>query len=409
MTPVKFKPELLSPVGDLERLDSALCFGADAVYLGAGSYGMRAAVQKFDFDDLKNAAEKVHSFGKKIYLTCNTLPTNDEIEALPEFIRNVSKCNIDAFIVSDVGVLSIIKNIMPEAEIHISTQAGIVNFASANAFYDMGASRVVLAREMHLDDIKKLRDKTNPKLEIEAFVHGAMCMSFSGRCTISNYLTHRDANRGECSQPCRWQYYLMEEKRQGEYFPVYEEPEGTYILNSKDLCMIEHLDKLCDAGISSFKIEGRAKSSYYVGIVTNAYRQVLDYYFENGKMPEGEDAWMYEEVLKVSHREYSSGFYFGRPIQGQCYQSGGYVRNYDIVGFVTEVKDGRLYFTSKNNVNEGEIVDIVSPDIKPFELKIEDLRNQDDEKVENSNHPMSSYSIRCEKEVAIGSMIRIQK
>ncbi len=406
---LNFKPELLSPVGDIERLDSALLFGADAVYLGVGNYGMRAAVQKLDFDDLKNAATKVHSLGKKIYLTCNTLPTNDEIDAMPEFIKNVSYCGVDAFIVSDVGVLNLIKNIIPSAEIHISTQAGIVNYASANAFYDMGASRVVLAREMHIDDIKKLRDKTNQNLEIEAFVHGAMCMSFSGRCTISNYLTNRDANRGQCSQPCRWQYYLMEEKRQGEYFPVYEEPEGTYILNSKDLCMIEHIDKLVDAGVSSFKIEGRAKSSYYVGIVTNAYRQALDFYLKNGKMPQGKDAWMFDEVYKVSHREYSTGFYFGRPENGQCYQGAGYVRNYDIVGFVTAQENGRLFFTSKNSVNDGETVEIVSPEIMPFEHKVTDLKNEDGENVKNSNHPMANYSFECNKPVKIGSMIRIEK
>jgi len=406
---LNFKPELLSPVGDLERLDSALLFGADAVYLGVGNYGMRAAVQKFDFDDLKNAAAKVHSLGKKIYLTCNTLPTNDEIDVMPEFIKNVATCGVDAFIVSDVGVLNLIKKQIPNAEIHISTQAGIVNYASANAFYDMGAKRVVLAREMHIDDIKKLRDKTNPDLEIEAFVHGAMCMSFSGRCTISNYLTNRDANRGQCSQPCRWQYYLMEEKRQGEYFPVHEEPEGTYILNSKDLCMIEHIDKLCDVGVSSFKIEGRAKSSYYVGIVTNAYRQALDFYLKNGKMPQGKDAWMFDEVYKVSHREYSTGFYFGRPENGQCYQGAGYVRNCDIVGFVTAQENGRLFFTSKNSVNEGETVEIVSPEIMPFDHKVINLKNELGENVLNSNHPMASYSFECNKPIKIGSMIRIEK
>lgn len=405
----EIKPEILSPVGDMERLDAALTFGADAVYLGAGSYGMRAAVQKFDFDDLKNAAQLVHSKEKKIYLTCNTLPTNDEIDALPEFFRNVSKCNMDAFIISDVGVLSMIKKYIPDAEIHISTQAGIVNYASANAFYEMGAKRVVLAREMLLDDIKKLRDKTNPNLDIEAFVHGAMCMSFSGRCTISNYLTHRDANRGECSQPCRWQYYLMEEKRKGEYFPVFEQNEGTYILNSKDLCMIEYLDKLCNAGVSSFKIEGRAKSSYYVGIVTNAYRQVLDYLYNIKKMPSSDDAWMFDEVLKVSHREYSSGFYFGRPTQGQCYQSGGYVRNFDIVGVVTEYKNGKVFFTSKNGVTVGETVDIVCPERKPFEIKVENLCDADNNEVETANHPMSLYSFRCDKDIPVGSMIRIEK
>ena len=409
MSLLNFKPELLSPVGDMERLDSALRFGADAVYLGGTEFGMRAVVAKFGFDELKIAAEKVHSLEKKLYLTCNTLPTNDEMERMPEYIKNAALCGVDAFIVSDIGVLTLIKKLVPDAEIHISTQAGIVNFASANAFYELGAKRVVLARELMLDDIKRLRDKTNPNLEIEVFVHGAMCMSFSGRCTISNYMTHRDANRGECSQPCRWQFYLMEQKRPGEYFPIFEEREGTYILNSKDMCMIEHIDKLCDAGISSFKIEGRAKSSYYVAVVTNAYRHVIDYYLQNGKMPDDNDAWMYEEVLKVSHREYSNGFYFGRPEQGQCYQSGGYVRNFDIVGLVNKCENGRLYFTSKNALSEGQKIEILVPDRKPFEIIVTSLMDGGGETVSIANHPMSDYSIEFDEEIPCGSMLRAEK
>ncbi len=410
MSLTKIKPELLSPVGDMERLDAALCFGADAVYLGGTEFGMRAAVAKFNFDDLKAAADKVHTFGKRVYLTCNTLPTNSEMDRMEEYIKNAVKCNVDAFIVSDIGVLSLIKKVAPDAEIHISTQAGIVNYASANAFYDMGACRVVLARELSLDDIKTLRDKTNPKLEIETFVHGAMCMSFSGRCTISNYLNHRDANRGECSQPCRWQYYLMEQKRPGEFFPIFEDKEGTYILNSKDMCMIEHIDKLCDAGISSFKIEGRAKSSYYVAVVTNAYRHTIDYFFQHGKMPAGEDKWMLDEVYKVSHREYTTGFYFGRPEDGQCYQSGGYVRNFDIVGLVEDWKNGRVFFTAKNGVGEGERVEIIPPDQKPFEVSVLELKDETaNEFVDFANHPMGKYSFSLEIEIPKGSMIRIQK
>lgn len=403
------KPELLSPVGDMERLDAALNFGADAVYLGGNMFGMRAAVQKFDFNDVKTAVDKAHALNRKVYLTCNTLPRNNEIELLPEYVKNAHKCGVDAFIVSDIGVLNILKQNVPEAEIHISTQNGVVNYATANALYDMGAKRVVLARELSLDEIKELRDKTNPNLDIEVFVHGAMCMSFSGRCTISNYLNNRDANRGECSQPCRWQYYLMEEKRPNEYFPVFEEPEGTYILNSKDMCMIEHIDKLCDAGISSLKIEGRAKSSYYVGIVTNAYRNVLDYYLKNGKMPTENEAWMYEEVYKVSHREYSTGFYFGRPENGQCYQSGGYVRNFDIVGFTYKCEDGRLYFTSKNGVREGDSIEIVSPGKKPIEIVVSNLQDEDGNAVDFANHPMSKYSFECSEAVLNGSMLRMEK
>ena len=405
----KNKPEILSPVGDMERLYAALNFGADAVYIGGNEFGMRAAAANFDFESMKKAVEITHQNGKKIYLTCNTLPTNDEIDRMPEYIKNAALCGVDAFIVSDVGVLTLIKKLIPDAEIHISTQAGIVNYASANTFYDMGAKRVVLARELSFDDIKRIRDNTPSDLDIECFVHGAMCMSFSGRCTISNYMTNRDANRGECSQPCRWQYYLMEEKRPGEYFPVFEEKEGTYILNSKDMCMIEHIDKLCDAGISSFKIEGRAKSSYYVSVVTNAYRNVLDYYFANGKMPDSENKWMYDEVYKVSHREYTTGFYYGRPENGQCYQSGGYVRNYDIAALVDDYKDGKVYFTSKNGMKEGEMVEILSPETKPFEVEIKNLCDSEGNGTENANHPMSSYFFDCEIPVKKGSIIRIGK
>ena len=404
-----FRPELLSPVGDMERLDAALNFGADAVYLGGNEYGMRAAAANFGFEDMKKAAEIAHSKNKRIYLTCNTLPTNSEMDRMADYLKNAALTGVDAFIISDVGVLTLIKKILPDAEVHISTQAGIVNYASANAFYEMGAKRVVLARELALDDIKTLRDKTDPNLEIEAFVHGAMCMSFSGRCTISNYMTNRDANRGECSQPCRWQYYLMEQKRPGEYFPVYEEPEGTYILNSKDMCLIEHIDKLCDAGISSFKIEGRAKSSYYVAVVTNAYRAAIDYYLANGKMPEGENGWMYDEVYKVSHREYTTGFYFGRPENAQCYQSGGYVRNYDIAAIVDDYKDGRVFMTAKNGMHEGETVEVLISGQKPFEVTVKNLCNADGDKCENANHPMSQYSFECDSVIPKGSIVRIGK
>lgn len=404
-----FRPELLSPVGDMERLDAALNFGADAVYIGGNEYGMRAAAANFGFEQMKKAADLAHEKGKRIYLTCNTLPTNSEMDRMADYLKNAALTGVDAFIISDVGVLTLIKKILPEAEVHISTQAGIVNYASANAFYEMGAKRVVLARELSLEDIKTLRDKTNPDLEIETFVHGAMCMSFSGRCTISNYMTNRDANRGECSQPCRWQYYLMEQKRPGEYFPVYEEPEGTYILNSKDMCLIEHIDKLCDAGISSFKIEGRAKSSYYVAVVTNAYRAVMDYYLENGRMPDEGNRWMYDEVYKVSHREYTTGFYFGRPENAQCYQSGGYVRNYDIAAIVDDYKNGRVFMTSKNGMHEGETVEVLISGQKPFEVTVKNLCNADGEPCENANHPMSQYSFECDKLVPKGSIIRIEK
>ncbi len=312
---MKNKIELLAPAGDSERLDAAIRFGADAVYLGGKSFGMRATPQNFNDEELKAAVTEARANGVRVYLTCNTVPGNDEIEAIGDFMRYAASAQVDALIVADIGLLMMAKRIVPEMEIHISTQAGVMNYLTATELYKLGASRVVLARELSIGDIAKLRDKTPPELEIEVFVHGAMCMSFSGRCVISNYLTGRDANRGECAQPCRWGYHLMEEKRPGQFFPVFEDEKGSYILNAKDLCTIDFIDKLAEAGVTSLKIEGRAKSAYYVAVVTNAYRMAVDLYLKD---PSGYTlpVWVKEELGRVSHREYSTGFYFGRPEEG---------------------------------------------------------------------------------------------
>ena len=293
--------EILSPAGDMERLEAALDYGADAVYLGGKSFGMRAGPSNFDNTELKTAVEMAHKRGVLVYLTCNTLPHNDEIPHFKEFLDNAIDAKVDAVIVNDIGLLSLVKKYAPNMEIHISTQAGIVNYVTANEFYNMGAKRVVLARELSLDEIAEIRAKTPKDLDIECFVHGAMCVSFSGRCLLSSYLVNRDANRGDCAQPCRWGYHLMEEKRNGQYFPVFEDEKGTYILNAKDMCMIEHLDKLAKAGIKSFKIEGRAKSAYYVSVITNAYRMSVDFLRNNPDDYDKLPSWIKEEVYKVSH------------------------------------------------------------------------------------------------------------
>ena len=277
------KIELLSPAGDMLRLRLAVKFGADAVYLGGEMFGMRSNPSNFNADELKEAVELVHSNGRKLYLTCNTLPRNKELSFLPDYLKYAQEIGVDALIIADMGVLSLAKKYAPDVDYHISTQAGIVNYEAANTLYEMGASRIVTARELSLDEIKEIRDKTNPDLEIEVFVHGAMCMSFSGRCILSDYMVGRDANRGDCAQPCRWKYHLVEEKRPGQYFPINQEEDGTYIFNSKDLCMINHIPELDRAGIDSFKIEGRAKSEYYTAIVTNAYRNAIDEYIESGR------------------------------------------------------------------------------------------------------------------------------
>ena len=304
--------EVLAPAGDEERLTAALNYGADAVYLGRKQFGMRASPMNFDFEQLVKAVEAAHEKSVKVYLTCNTLPRNNELPFFEQFVKEAVDAKVDALIVADIGLLMLIKRYAPDMEIHISTQTGIVNYATARELYNLGAKRIVLARELCLDEIAEIRAKTSPDLDIECFVHGAMCVSFSGTCLLSQYLVNRDANRGECAQPCRWGYHLMEEKRPGQYFPIYEDEKGTYILNAKDMCMIEHIDKLAEAGVTSLKIEGRAKSAYYVTVVTNAYRMAVDEYMRdpyNFKLPD----WIRDEVYKVSHRQYRNGLFSGTP------------------------------------------------------------------------------------------------
>ena len=298
------KPELLAPAGDMERLMAAVKYGADAVYLGGTTFGMRAAPQNFSDEELKTAVDYCHERGVKVYLTCNVLPRNDELYELPSFLKNAKEAGVDALIISDLGVLEYAKKYAEGVEIHISTQTGIVNYAAAKAFYELGARRVVTARELKLTEISEMRKNIPDDMDIECFVHGAMCVSFSGRCLISNYLVSRDANRGECAQPCRWKYTLMEEKRPGKHFPVFEGDGGTYLFNSKDMCMIEHIPDMIKAGITSFKIEGRAKSAYYVAVVTNAYRKAIDEYFENPSDDFRPSQWIIDEMRKISYRDY---------------------------------------------------------------------------------------------------------
>lgn len=397
--------EVLSPAGDMERLYAALDFGADAVYLGGKMFGMRAASPNFDAQSLKIAADEVHKRGKRIYMTCNTLPRNDEIIHFEQFVKDAVDAGVDALIANDIGVFSLIKKYAPDMEIHVSTQAGIVNFVTANEFYNMGAKRVVLARELSLDEIAEIRAKTPSDLEIEAFVHGAMCVSFSGRCLLSQYLVNRDANRGECAQPCRWGYHLMEEKRENEFYPIFEDEKGSYILNAKDLCMIDYIDKLAEAGVNSFKIEGRAKSAYYVSVVTNAYRKAMDIYkqaSDNFKLPK----WIHDEVFKVSHRAYCTGFFFGHPKDCQYYENSGYIREYDVVAVVEECRDGRIYAQQRNKFNRGDLLEILSPEGEPVECVAEQLFNEDGEEIETANHAMMRFSMPCDKVFPRNSIIR---
>lgn len=398
--------ELLSPAGDKDCFLKALQFGADAIYLAGKEFGMRTASQNFDMETLKSCIDLAHKKDVKVYMTCNTLPRNNEINRMPEFLKNAELCGIDAFIIADLGVFYLAQKYAPSVEIHMSTQTGIVNYQTAQVLYNMGAKRVVLARELSLDEIIDIRAKIPSDLEIEVFVHGSMCTSFSGRCLISSYMTGRDANRGDCAQPCRWKYHLYEEHRDGQFFPIEEDDTGTYLYNSRDLCMIEHIPELISAGISSLKIEGRAKSSYYTAVVTNAYRKAIDDYEINGNQTLAQ--WIYEELDKVSHREYNTGFFFGTE-PGQIHSNGGYIRTYDVVAICDEYKDGIAYLTQRNRFFIGDKIDVLPPSGKPFIFIVEQMYDASGNSIEVAPHAMQKVSVPTNIEIPAGSMLRKKK
>ena len=398
--------EILAPAGDKERLLSALDFGADAVYLGGTMFGMRAGSPNFDPEALCEAVRLAHARNVRVYLTVNTLPRNPELALLPEFIAEAVNAGVDALIIADLGIFQMVRQLAPDMPVHMSTQTGIVNYATANALYQMGAKRVVLARELSLKEIAEIRKHTPEDLELEVFVHGAMCVSFSGRCLLSAYFTDRDANRGACAQPCRWKYYLTEEKRPHLPMEIQEEPEGTYILNARDLCMIDHLDKLAEAGVTSFKIEGRAKSAYYVSVITNAYRMAMDQYLENPgnyQLP----GWIHDEVFKVSHRRYCTGFFFGHPNACQYYENSGYISSCDVVGIVEKSENGRIYATQRNRFFAGDVLEILSPGQKPVMLQPEKIYDAENQEIQTVNHAMMPFSFPCEMEFPKNSIIRM--
>ena len=398
------KPEILSPAGDFSRLKTAVMYGADAVYLAGNEFGMRTASKNFDDEELRSAVDFAHAQGVLVYVTLNTMPRSAEIARLPGFIERLDAAGVDAVIVADIGVLRLVQRTAPRFAIHISTQASIVNYESARAWHALGANRVVLARELSLDEIITIRAKTDPSLEIETFVHGAMCISYSGRCLLSNFMTGRDANRGNCAQSCRWKYALMEEKRPGEYFPVYEDGE-TFILNSKDLCMISHIPELVRAGISSFKIEGRVKTEYYNATVTNAYRMALDAYFEAPESWDPAGIWL-QEVQKVSHREYYTGFYFGEGM-GQHYGDSTYIRDWDIVGIVECCdEEGNAEVVLKNRFAVGDLLEILEPRKEPCAFTLTSMKNDADELIEVAPHPQMIVRMRLPRVVPSGSFLR---
>ena len=394
------KPELLCPAGDLERLQMALHFGADAVYLAGAQFGMRAGAENFTPDGIRAAVQLAHAQGSAVHVTCNTLPRDDEMAQLPPYLELLDDAGVDAIIAADLGVITLAKRYAPHVALHVSTQFGVVNSAAAAALHDLGAQRVVLARELSLAEIAAIRAHTQPELELEAFVHGAMCVSFSGRCLLSNYLTGRDANRGQCAQPCRWKYHLVEEKRPGEYFEITEDG-GTYILNSRDMNMIEHLPELIDAGVTSFKIEGRMKSAYYAAVVTNAYRHAIDDALAGRPI---DPLWI-EETEKVSHRPYTTGFYYGYP--GQHYAEASYTTGADVAAVVESCDDnGEAVLCQRNKFSLGDELELLTPDGAPVKFTPERMYNAEGEEIADTRHAMMEIHMRLPKYAPRLSIVR---
>ena len=395
------KLELLSPAGDMERLKMAVLYGADAVYLAGTSFGMRSFAGNFTPEELPVAVKYAHAHGVRVHVTVNTMPRNDEIACLPAYLEQLENAGVDALILADLGAFTLAGKYAPHCQRHISTQQSIANYECAQAWFDLGAQRVVLARECSLAEIIEIREKTSPELEIETFGHGAMCVSYSGRCLLSNYMTGRDSNRGACAQPCRYQYALMEEKRPGEFFPVFEDEKGTYILNSRDMCTIDHLKELMDAGIDCIKIEGRAKSAYYAAIVTGAYRHCID---DVAAGREVDPVWR-DEVEHVSHRVYSTGFYFGEP--GQYVENSRYIRQWQIAAKVESCDENGVALCSLNNkFRAGDALEVVGPDLRPFPITAENMTDTDGKPLGEPRNPQMKFRIPLPRQVPPFSILR---
>ena len=385
----------------MEKLKMAVLYGADAVYLAGTDFGMRAFAGNFTPEELPKAVKFAHDHGVKAHVTVNIMPRNDEVKHLPAYLEQLDDAGVDALIVADMGAFTLAGKYAPHCERHISTQQSIANYECANAWYDLGAKRVVLARELSLPEIIGIRQNTPKDLEIETFGHGAMCVSYSGRCLLSNYMTDRDSNRGACAQPCRYQYALMEEKRPGEYFPVFEDEKGTYILNSRDMCTIDHLKDLVDAGIDCLKIEGRAKSAYYAAIVTGAYRHCLDDVYAGRPI---DPVWR-DEVEHVSHRIYSTGFYYGHP--GQYVENSRYIREWQIVAKVESCdENGKALCSLNNKFQLGDELEVVGPDTRPFSITAAGMENLEGNAIEEARTPQMQFTMQLPNPVPAHSLIR---
>jgi len=405
------KPELLAPAGSLERLETAVLFGADAVYAGGEAFSMRTAAKNFSSDDLKRARELTLNKNRKLYVATNIIPHNCDMEALPAFLEELGDLSPDGLIVADLGVFAMARKMVPDIPIHISTQANNTNAESFKAWHALGAKRVVAARELSLQEISEIKSQIPEDLEIEAFVHGAMCISYSGRCLLSGYMAGRDSNRGNCAHPCRWNYSLMEEQRPGEYYPVYEGERGTFLFNSKDLCMIEYVPQLIESGIDSFKIEGRVKTEYYVATVVKAYREAIDRYCESPQSYQFDPALM-EEILKVSNRRYTTGFYLGRPDENaQVYESSSYVRTYEVSAVVVgyDEETGDTLIEQRNRFFEGDTLETVAPFVKSVSFQVQNLRDAEGNPVESAPHPKQVLRLRLPERLPIMSLLRKER
>ncbi len=393
------KPELLSPAGDFERLRMAVLYGADAVYLAGTDFGMRAFAGNFSPEGLREAVEFAHGHGVRVHCTVNTMPRNGEADRLPAHLELLEDAGVDAVILADLGAFRLAGKYAPHVERHVSTQAGVTNYLAAQSWHELGAKRVILARELSLEEIRTIREKTDPALELEAFVHGAMCVSYSGRCLLSNYMTGRDSSRGACAQPCRYRYALMEEKRPGEFFPVEETPQGTYIMNSRDMCMIDHLDDLLF--LDSLKIEGRAKSAYYAAVATAAYRHGLDAAISGTPL---DPVWR-DEVEHLSHRPYATGFFYGQP--GQFYDDARYVRQWQVAAIVTDCDaEGNAVLSLRNKFHTGDEVELVGPDLRPFSVIVPELSDEDGLPLFEAKTPQMLFHMKLPRQVPPWTIVR---
>lgn len=403
------KPELLAPAGDLEKLKIAVLYGADAVYIGGEAYGLRAKAKNFDMEKMKEGIDFAHAYGVKVYVTANIYAHNADFEGMADYFKQVEKIGADAVLISDLGVFSVAKEAAPNLEIHVSTQANNTNYKSAQMWHQLGAKRIVVARELSLKEIKQIRQNIPQDMEIEAFVHGAMCISYSGRCLLSNYLSGRDANKGACAHPCRWKYHLVEETRPGEYMPIEENERGTYIYNSKDLCMLEHIPDLVDAGIVSLKIEGRMKTPFYVGTVIKAYRMAIDDYFESDEKYYKNIPLYMQEVSKASHRDYTTAFYYEKPDGNQqVYTNNSYIREYDFIGMIKQNSDecNCAIVEQRNKFSVGEIIEVMPAKGSSFSMKVETMWNEQGEKILSAPHPQQILKVQFDRPVKEFDMMR---